>query len=140
MTELVRIESDGILYAQIIRHSYRADGVDFVTEPKDSQQVAYMSHKKGYIIDAHYHNTKKRVIYKTQEVLIVKRGKLRCDIYDNKQVLIDSTLLEEGDLIILLDGGHGFAAIEDIELIEIKQGPFLGAEDKTRFTQHSTIE
>jgi mannose-6-phosphate isomerase-like protein (cupin superfamily) len=96
-----------------------------------------MSHKKGATIDAHFHKPVKRVIHNTQEVLIVRRGRLLCDLYDRKQRFLQSSTLEEGDMIVLLDGGHGFSALEDLELIEIKQGPFLGDNDKTRFKPSS---
>ena len=109
------------------------EGVNFVTEPEHNQQVAYMGHKKGTKIAAHFHNPVERIIYDTQEVLVVKRGKLRCDLYDNDQRNLQSITLDEGDVIVLLNGGHGFLALEDIELIEIKQGPFVGGRDKTRF-------
>lgn len=46
---------------------------------------------------------------------------------------IHSRILTVGDVILLADGGHGFEALEDLEIIEIKQGPFAGNCDKTRF-------
>jgi len=133
LVDLERIESDGVLYALVVRRTYRVDGVDFVTEPEHSQQVAYMSHKKGTTIDAHFHNPVKRIISQTQEVLMMTRGSLKCDVYDNEQQYLQSCTIDEGDLIVLLDGGHGFSALSDIEMIEIKQGPYTGAKDKTHF-------
>ena len=121
------------MYALVVRHTERVDGVDFVTEPEHSQQVAYMKHKKGKRIEPHYHQPVKRVIYNTQEVLMVTRGSLRCDLYDKKQRYLQSSIIEEGDLLVLLEGGHGFSALSDIEMVEIKQGPYVGDKDKIRF-------
>jgi hypothetical protein len=134
LSELERIERNGVLYALIVRQRGCTTGVDFITEPEHSQQVGYIRHNEGTTVDAHFHNTVKRIIFKTQEVLIITRGKLRCDLYDRKQRYLQSATLEEGDLIVLLDGGHGFSALADLEMIEIKQGPYLGSKDKTRFT------
>lgn len=37
------------------------------------------------------------------------------------------------DAILLIQGGHGFEVLEEVERIEVKQGPYVGEEDKTRF-------
>jgi mannose-6-phosphate isomerase-like protein (cupin superfamily) len=119
--------------AIIIKKDYQKDGVEFFTPNEFSQQLAYMSHKKGKIIDAHVHNVVKREVHFTKEVLIIKKGKLRVDFYDDDQIYIKSHFLEAGDIILLAFGGHGFEVIEDCEMIEIKQGPYVGEQDKTRF-------
>ena len=36
-------------------------------------------------------------------------------------------------MILLSFGGHGFEMLEDSEIIEVKQGPFAGNIDKSRF-------
>ena len=133
MSNLARIERDGVLYALIMKSSYEPEGVNFITEPEHSQQLAWMSHKKGAVIDPHFHNPVKRVIHNTSETLIIRSGTLRCDLYDNKQVYLHSCTLDAGDLIILIDGGHGFVALSDVQMIEIKQGPYVGSGDKTHF-------
>lgn len=119
--------------AIIIKKDYQKEGVEFFTPNEFSQQLAYMSHKKGKIIDAHVHNVVKREVHFTKEVLIIKKGKLRVDFYDDDQIYIKSHFLEAGDIILLSFGGHGFEVIEDCEMIEIKQGPYVGEQDKTRF-------
>ena len=42
-------------------------------------------------------------------------------------------LLNKGDIILLIKGGHGFSVIEDVKMIEVKQGPYAGDKDKIRF-------
>jgi mannose-6-phosphate isomerase-like protein (cupin superfamily) len=121
------------LYAIIIKNNYSSEGVEFFTPNDFSQQLAFMSHKKGKKIDAHIHNKVIRDVYYTQEVLVIKKGMLRVDFYDNNKKYFESVIVESGDVVLLSAGGHGFEVIEDIEMIEIKQGPYIGDNDKTRF-------
>ncbi len=65
--------------------------------------------------------------------MLIKKGKLRFNFYTNEQEYLESRVLETGDVILLVTGGHGFEVIEAIEMIEVKQGPYVGEEDKTRF-------
>jgi hypothetical protein len=69
-----------------------------------------------------------------QEVLFIKSGIVRCDFYLNNEVYYKSTILYTGDVILLSDGGHGFKMLEKSEVIEVKQGPYCGVEDKIRFS------
>ncbi|WP_298751653.1 hypothetical protein [uncultured Arcobacter sp.] len=123
--------------AIIIKNNYKKEGVEFFTPNDYSQQLAYMSHKKGKKIDAHIHNKVTRDVHMTQEVLVIREGKLRIDFYTQEKEYLESRILEKGDVILLASGGHGFEVLEDIEMIEIKQGPYLGDEDKTRFVHIS---
>lgn len=124
---------NNVQLAIIIKHNYKKDGIEFFTPNEYSQQLAYMSHKKGKKIDAHIHNKVTRDVHLTQEVLVIRKGKIRVDFYSQDKIYLESTILEKGDVILLASGGHGFEALEDLEMIEIKQGPYLGEEDKTRF-------
>jgi hypothetical protein len=122
------------LLAIIVRHEYTEDGIHFFTPDDFSQQLAYMHHPKGKIIEPHVHNVVPRSITYTQEVLILKRGRLRVDFYDRDRCYLQSRVLSGGDIIMLAAGGHGFEVLEEIEMIEVKQGPYTGDADKTRFT------
>jgi hypothetical protein len=132
MTE--KIEHSGALLAIIIYNDFNLPGIHFFTPDEFSQQLAYMSHSKGKLIDPHFHNLLERTISYTQEVLFIKKGKIRVDFYDNQKYLVKSKVLCQGDTIMLAGGGHGFEVLEDIEMVEVKQGPFSGELDKTRFT------
>ena len=127
------IKYNGKLLSIIISYTYHKDGISFFTQNDLSQQLAYMQHPKGKLIDPHVHNIVKREVHYTQEVLVLRKGKLRVDFYDEKQKYLESHILIEGDVILLASGGHGFEVIEDVEMFEIKQGPYAGDEDKTRF-------
>lgn len=127
------ITHDGLLLGLIIGAEYRQPGVHFVTPDSLSQQVAYMSHPAGKRIEPHVHNPVSREVFFTQEVLIIKRGALRVDFYSAEQAYLQSHVLRAGDVILLVQGGHGFEVLEDLEMIEVKQGPYVGEHDKTRF-------
>jgi mannose-6-phosphate isomerase-like protein (cupin superfamily) len=128
-----KIEHNGELYALIVRDEYSRPGISFFTPNDLSQQVAYMRHPAGKIIDAHFHNPVPRSVSYSQETLFIKRGRVRVDFFDNQQAYLESRELKAGDVILLIKGGHGFEVLEELEMIEVKQGPYAGDQDKTRF-------
>lgn len=133
MGHIEEIKKKDRLLAMIIRNNYECNGVDFITPDEYSQQVAYMHHPKGKVIDAHVHNVVHRNVVYTQEVLFMKKGRLRVDFYDDYKDYLESCILEAGDTILLTSGGHGFHVLEEVEMIEVKQGPYSGEMDKIRF-------
>ena len=128
-----RINHEGIEIALIIRHSFRSDGIEFFTPDEYSQQIGYMRRAGGHVIPAHVHNPVAREVHYTREVLMIRSGRLRVDLYSDDKVYVESKILEAGDIILLASGGHGFEMLEETEMIEIKQGPYAGDGDKTRF-------
>ncbi len=128
-----RIYNNDNLLAIIVRSQYYKDGIEFFTPDDFAQQLAYMSHPAGYIIAPHVHNKVHREVFTTQEVLFIKKGRVKVNFYDGEQSNIDSRILKTGDVIFLASGGHGFEMIEPTEMIEAKQGPYAGATDKERF-------
>lgn len=123
------------LLAIIIRSDYSKDGIEFFTPNDFSQQLAYMNRPAGYVITPHIHNKVERNVLYTQEVLFIRNGKVKIDFYDDSRKLIDTKILVTGDVILLASGGHGFEMLEPTEMIEVKQGPFAGEHDKTRFPE-----
>jgi hypothetical protein len=130
---LESIEIEGKVYAIILRNSYSENGIKFFTPDDYSQQLAYMNRPRGYEIKPHVHNSVKREVFFTKEVIFIKSGLVRVDFYNELQEYIESNLLRHGDVILLAFGGHGFVMLEDSEMIEVKQGPYAGELDKTRF-------
>jgi len=127
------IRHGDLLLAIIIRANFERPGLHFFTPDDFSQQLAYMHHPAGKVIDPHVHNPVPRAIQMTQEVLVVRRGKIRVDFYDNEKSYLKSRVLGAGDIILLAAAGHGFEVLEELEMIEIKQGPYAGYADKVRF-------
>lgn len=130
---LERIDRDGELIALIVRASYNEAGIHFFTPSDLSQQLAFMRHPAGKQIEPHSHQPVPRSVLLTQEVLVIRRGKLRVDFYDSAQKFFRSEVLGPGDVILLAGGGHGFEVLEEVEMFEVKQGPYAGDHDKRRF-------
>ncbi|MDB5261503.1 MAG: hypothetical protein JWQ14_784 [Adhaeribacter sp.] len=120
------------LIALIIHSSYNKPGVNFLTPSCFSQQLAFIKHPAGHLIEAHKHRLVCREVFYTQEVLIIKKGKLKVDLYDDDNNYLESQIIAAGDVILLAAGGHGFKVLEELEMVEVKQGPFVG-DDKIRF-------
>lgn len=129
-----------ITLAVILRADYRAEGIEFFTPNDFSQQLGYMNRPKGYRIPPHVHNPVAREVQYTKEVLIVRSGMVRVDFYDDDQNYLESRILKSGDIVLLAYGGHGFEMLEDCEIVEVKQGPYAGDSDKTRFEGISISE
>jgi len=121
------------LLALIVSQKFDKPGIHFFTPNELSQQLAYMHHPVGKVIQPHVHNPVAREVQYTQEVLFIRKGKLRVDFYNNQQEYLESRILEPGDVILLVTGGHGFEVLEEVEMFEVKQGPYVGEQDKTRF-------
>lgn len=128
-----QIIHDNKIYAIIIRNDYSKEGVEFFTPNDFSQQLAFMKHPKGKEIQPHLHNVVTREVHYTKEVLIIKKGVLEVDFYDDNKSYLESRELYAGDVILLAFGGHGFKCLDNVEMIEVKQGPYLGDADKVRF-------
>ena len=128
-----RIVHDGRELALIVRREFRCDGIEFFTPGSYSQQVGYMNRPSGYVIPPHVHNPVVREVEYTKEVLLIRSGRVRVDFYSEEREYLRSSELRQGDLILLQYGGHGFEMLEPTEMIEVKQGPYAGDHDKTRF-------
>jgi hypothetical protein len=124
------IHGDRVL-AIILRQTHDGAGIQFFTPPEYSQQLGYMKRPAGYRIQPHVHLRVERKSVLTQEVLFVKRGRVLVNFYGEDDRKIAEREIITGDVILLSEGGHGFEMIEESELIEVKQGPYL--EDKRRF-------
>ena len=120
--------------ALVVRSAYPVSGVEFLTPDSFAQQLALMQRPKGEKIQPHIHLPVPRELSGTQEVIIMKSGRMRVDFFDNDRSYVASTILEAGDIALMHSGGHGFELIEDSVFIEVKQGPFVEGKDKIRFT------
>lgn len=117
--------------ALIVRAEFDEPGIRFFTPDSFSQQVAVMRHPPGHRIKAHRHNLLARQILYTQEVLFIRKGKVRVDLFTSSKKKIGSRVLADGDLILLCGGGHSIEMLEETTMIEVKQGPYAGEGDKT---------
>ena len=124
------------LYALIVRARFRKKkGISFFTPNDTNQQFGYMKHNKGHIIKPHKHKKRLTKIFYTTEVIIILKGTLRVDFYDQKQKYLFSKIIKEKEIIMLVHGGHGFKVLKNVEMIEVKQGPYNLIKDKKKFDE-----
>ena len=127
------IVKENQILAIILSANHCVKNIEFYTPSDFSQQLGYMNRPKGYVISPHVLNPLPREVKFTKEILFIKSGKVRVDFYDDDQNYLESRVLYQGDVILLAFGGHGFEMLEPTEMIEVKQGPYAGEADKTRF-------
>ena len=122
------------LLALIVRGKYRnKKGITFFTPNSATQQFGYMKHKTKHIIKPHLHKKRLTKISHTSEVIFLLKGILRIDFYNWFKKYLFSKILKEKDIIMLVHGGHGFKVLKDVEMLEIKQGPYNLIKDKIKF-------
>ena len=119
--------------ADIIRAKMAPNRTMFITPPEFKQQVGFVAYPAGGEIARHVHLPLERHLVGTSEVLIVKKGRCLVDIYNDTQELVATRELHEGDMLLMVSGGHGFRMLEDTIFVEIKQGPYTGLVEKERF-------
>jgi quercetin dioxygenase-like cupin family protein len=130
---LEEVRSGSLLLGLIVRRGFVPAGIQFLTPDDYPQQIAGMTHSKGHRIPAHTHNPVHREIETTMETILVRSGRLRVDFYLDDRSYVESRILEAGDVVLLAAGGHGFECLEETDMLEIKQGPYAGSQDKIRF-------
>ena len=134
MTEHVEhIAWNGKPLAYIIRSELDPKATTFMTPGDFKQQVGFIVYGAGSEIPRHVHKPVERTLLETSEVLVVRRGRCEVDIYNEERALVAVRKLQTGDILILVGGGHGFRMIEDTVLLEVKQGPYTGVEERERF-------
>ena len=130
MTE--EIQSEGTVLAIVIRRGYSPGMTTFPTPSSYTQQLGFIVYPAGGAVAPHVHRPVHREISGTAEVIVVRSGRCVVDLYSEKCVLAASRELEMGDVIVLVGGGHGFRMLEDTILMEVKQGPYTGVDEKVR--------
>ena len=122
------MDGDSVL-AIIIRDADWEEGLNFISSESDYQQVGTWGYNRGQKLSSHIHLIAPREVLRTQEIVFIKDGRIRADIYTEKEKLLKSVELDKGDTLILLNGGHGYEILEDnTRVLEVKNGPYLGAE------------
>jgi len=124
-----------ILALIITPSKFKKRGVHFTSPNNFTKQVGIINYPKNHLIKPHTHKKYLRKIYRTSEVLFIKKGELRVDFYNNKKKYLFSKIVRKNEMIILHEGSHGFKILKNCSIIEIKQGPFVKTLDKTRFNK-----
>ena len=124
---------NGIPLCYIIRAAVAPQKTTFLTPPEFDLQVGHIVYPQGHEIPRHVHKPLERRITGMAEVLLVKKGCCEIDVYNDERKLVATRELREGDLMIMVGGGHGFRMLDDTVLLEVKQGPYPGVIEKKRF-------
>ncbi|MDB4891993.1 MAG: conserved hypothetical cytosolic protein [Gemmatimonadetes bacterium] len=133
MDHVEHITVAGRPLAYIIRAQLAPQATTFLTPPEFKQQVGFVVYPKGGEVSRHTHLPLARQLVGTSEVIVVRSGRCELDIYDDDHTLAATRTLEPGDVMLMVGGGHGFRMLEDTVLLEIKQGPYTGGEEKAVF-------
>jgi hypothetical protein len=128
-----KITDKGSILGIIVSRDFSKSGIEFFTPDDFSQQLAYMKRPAGYEIVPHVHRLVRREVLYTQETLFIRRGKVRIHFFSEDRKPVCTRDVGTGDVILLVGGGHGFEMLEESEIIEVKQGPHAGDDDKVRF-------
>jgi hypothetical protein len=122
------VEQQGIRLAVKLEADDFTDGLSFFTKDEEFIQVGSWRYGSGRNLAAHNHNVVPRTFDRTQEVIVVLRGRVRASIYNEEDVLAGHLVAGQGQVLILCAGGHGYEILEDDTLIiEVKNGPYPGA-------------
>lgn len=109
------------------------DGLNFFSSEGDFVQVGTWRYSAGKELKAHIHNEFPREAMRTQEVLYIRRGRIQAHIYNMKEVKIAEIVASEGDILVMLSGGHGYDILTDgTEVVEVKNGPYSGPDRDRR--------
>jgi hypothetical protein len=127
------IDADGTLLAIIVNGTVGPQDTVFLTDSAMAFQLGFVVYAAGGAVPAHRHLPVERELTETSEVVMVRTGECEVDVYDEAQALVATRTLAPGDLVLLLAGGHGFRMNDDTVLLEIKQGPYTGIQEKERF-------
>jgi len=127
-----KVIDNGKILAIIIRDEEWTEGLNFVSSENDFMQVGFWNYMQGKDLLAHTHLQCERQVLKTQEVIFVKSGAVRLDLFSEEGKLLKSFDLKGGDTAVLLNGGHGYKILQDnTKVLEVKNGPYVGP-DKDR--------
>jgi len=135
MAEVERIvDGSGCLLAYKIPPGV-PDGLAAYSDDDDFVQVLSWFYPAGKQLQAHVHRDVPRTATLTQEAVVVMQGRMRADVFDDARNLLTEVVIEAGECMVFLRGGHGYEILDDnTRVLEIKNGPFLGVEaDKEKF-------
>jgi hypothetical protein len=126
-------DADGQTLALVLRAEFSPSETLFATPTNLNLQLGLVVYGAGGTIQRHLHRPIRRELVGTAEVLLVREGRCEIELYDEKRRHVATRELRRGDVILLVAGGHGFRMLEDTVLVEVKQGPYTGLDEKERF-------
>ncbi len=132
--DIYEVKHQGKILSIFFRHSLVSDGVKFLTPNDYTLQLGLLEHKSGVVIRDHVHNPEiKYKVDTTQEFLYLEKGKVKVKVFTENFDLVEEVILNKGDFMLHVAGGHGFEILEDCRIIELKQGPYPGPEHVKKY-------
>ena len=116
----------GNVIGLFLSHAHSPEKTRFLTADAEPLQCGIGIFKQGSRVEPHCHVSEPVLISEFPEFIMIRRGKAKASVYDPEGVLLRTLEMVPGDSLLLLRGGHAFEFLEDTELLEIKQGPYLG--------------
>ncbi len=108
-----------------IKIKKRKLGTSPITDTESFLQVLTLNYKKGHVVIPHDHKPKKRITTELNECIVIVKGKVRVKLYGGERKPVKQVILSTGDTFLYMRGGHSVHFLDDAELIEIKNGPFI---------------
>lgn len=127
------ISHNGETYALLFKKIEVPEGIRFLTESKDEFQVGAMERPKGYIVPPHSHPRGERVMQGFSEFLYIEKGSIKVAVFDDEWDELKTEVLNPGDFLLFMRGGHSIEVLEDCRMIEVKQGPYVDEFTKKSF-------
>lgn len=121
------------LLAIVVRDDFRGGQYNFLTPDDLPMQLGVNFYASGERIQPHVHVDTQRDVRAQQELLVLKRGRAVLHLYTERRELAYDVEMRAGDCVLLASGGHGLDILEEAQLIEAKQGPYLGVGEKVKF-------
>jgi mannose-6-phosphate isomerase-like protein (cupin superfamily) len=133
MSQLIKVIEGKHIFAIVLRKDFNISGPSFFTPGEFSQQLGMLIHPRGKVVERHRHKLVRREILRTQEVLVLLEGRVKVDLYNDRGRRLRTVILKAGDAILLARGGHRIKVLADAKIVEVKQGPYAGFDDKEFF-------
>lgn len=128
-----RIRDGDSLIAIIVRGNAALSGRNFFSEDDDPLQFGVNFYEMGAESKPHIHIEHETVVTQSQEMLHIDSGKLELSLFSEDGRPLGVSILNGGDSVFLVKGGHGIRMIEPTKIIEVKQGPYYGVGTDKRF-------
>ena len=129
LSNLITIKAGQKTIALIVKADFKAKPHQFLTDKDNPLQLGVLAHKKDSEVKPHQHRKLTKTTHQNQEFIYLKSGKVEVTFYRDfyrGSTPVKKHILEPGDCLLQLSGGHGFKYLKDSETITIKQGPYFG--------------
>jgi len=144
MESRLTFENEGEVLAWVVDlREINVPGLTFLSSPSDYVQVGVWNHSKNTVLQSHIHNIHEKNSDRTSEAVFVLSGAIHADIFSEDRLLVGSTIISAGSVLVCIKGGHGYKILEEkTKVLEIKNGPYFGPDvDRSTFeTQCSSCQ